>query len=786
MKIIYQNTFPGELGSEFQVRLIDTAIADDGHPPALLYLFDPGFTLNYMATGVDELNTPVIGSELTVHIKVDRSQVRDMLQTLAGNDDYRYVIEITKNGSRFWIGYVEYSGQSFEDLYFPYAFDIKAVDGLGRLADVPFLYAEIMNTAVGQRRSFSNIIFDCLQRMELQPFYNDQAIFVKFIHSWIAVATGVGDIPLGPLDSTFDKARIDPFVLQNIDGNYQSKTCLEVLEMIFYTFNLRIFQSNGMYVIEQINEKLRPQYKAYHYNHSGTIFEVLADQKYIDGEFTKLTGSTYQFIPSVREASVNYNFFDIDLNLFPPPNPAFQYPQNTIFEMTLPIQQGDSFYFFNKTYLAYSGAQVPTSHPRYPLYMMFAAYITIESGSNIRYFEKINNVTGAWVNSWSYFPTQVHFQQFPFYSRGDNSSVDEMIEVAFNIPPATISGTMKVRYEILFFNTEINSFYTPHANAAIGNRSTSFVMKLANQLSGLVRRHYSVYNRQPGAFPEAPIKSSHTLQLPDTSIGDGPLTISSGAIFDDQNRIIRSWRMYSAPQALGNLLLVEILIIRKKAIYNLNAEIQSDSWHPLYQVSNEGLVYTFMNGSFTGSNEIWSLNLFEHQLHRGDLWYMPIQNITDDSAGDSTPGTGSGSPGTGGTSTQYFAGDGIELVNNNTFRASSTLRKIAEANNLPTWNGNTWPGAFPEAPNDDEVYLRGSLSWIAGITKSVFDTLKNAFDTHVLSKVHVPDPTGQPDGKILETQNDQLVYVDKPGRNIDGGRASSVYLPSQKISGGNA
>jgi hypothetical protein len=93
----------------------------------------------------------------------------------------------------------------------------------------------------------------------------------------------------------------------------------------------------------------------------------------------------------------------------------------------------------------------------------------------------------------------------------------------------------------------------------------------------------------------------------------------------------------------------------------------------------------------------------------------------------------------------------------------------------------------PEAPNDDQVYVRGSQSWIAGVSKAAFlalvqtyedfviwtgeqlTVLGQALTNHIESKVHVPDPTDQPDGKILETQEGELVYVDKPSGGGSGG-----------------
>ena len=61
-------------------------------------------------------------------------------------------------------------------------------------------------------------------------------------------------------------------------------------------------------------------------------------------------------------------------------------------------------------------------------------------------------------------------------------------------------------------------------------------------------------------------------------------------------------------------------------------------------------------------------------------------------------------------------------------------------------------------------------------------------DVFPISKAADTDDTDIGNDKILvyKTGSGKHVYEAKPGRNIDGGNAASVYLPSQIISGGNA
>jgi hypothetical protein len=55
-----------------------------------------------------------------------------------------------------------------------------------------------------------------------------------------------------------------------------------------------------------------------------------------------------------------------------------------------------------------------------------------------------------------------------------------------------------------------------------------------------------------------------------------------------------------------------------------------------------------------------------------------------------------------------------------------TVTRIGEdGNGKPTWNGEDWPGGagIDDAPDNEHVYVRGSRSWIIGVTKQGFDAL---------------------------------------------------------------
>ena len=107
---------------------------------------------------------------------------------------------------------------------------------------------------------------------------------------------------------------------------------------------------------------------------------------------------------------------------------------------------------------------------------------------------------------------------------------------------------------------------------------------------------------------------------------------------------------------------------------------------------------------------------------------------------------------------------------------------------LTTLSNNLRAMAYvDDAPNDSNVYSRGALSWIRGVAWSVYNTfvtwatneidlLKIAatnFTAHISNaQIHVPTPQGQVDGRILETQNNMLVYTDKPA--ADGGAGGHI------------
>ena len=132
-KLVYQNVFLGEAGSEYKIEIYWRDQSTGLVMPNEFNTFSPGFTISYQSTGDDELNAYVVGSECVVHWMVENATQRTFLEYLISTDEDQYVLVIRKNDDLFWVGYIEYEGGTFEDQYYPYEYQLKAHDALGRL-----------------------------------------------------------------------------------------------------------------------------------------------------------------------------------------------------------------------------------------------------------------------------------------------------------------------------------------------------------------------------------------------------------------------------------------------------------------------------------------------------------------------------------------------------------------------------------------------------------------------------------------------------------------------------
>ena len=170
----------------------------------------------------DDSDSGISGTSLEMVVQAD---VDGELTSLYTVDNKKFLVELYKNNSLIWTGYV--LPEKYSEPYVPVPYDVSvtASDGLGILKDIPF-------TLSGEKTLFEVTRFCCNQTGMTLDFI----VFSSLVES--SMNTGNSMLVQTSLDvSTF-----------------QDKTCYEVLESILTSLDAFITEANGKWVIARYTD----------------------------------------------------------------------------------------------------------------------------------------------------------------------------------------------------------------------------------------------------------------------------------------------------------------------------------------------------------------------------------------------------------------------------------------------------------------------------------------------------------------------------------------------------
>ncbi|MBK8195980.1 MAG: hypothetical protein IPK76_23280 [Lewinellaceae bacterium] len=95
----------------------------------------PGFTLEY-ETENEKLYTPLMPSRLTFKLIIENDTQQLFLNAMAESYEGQFLVRILRNDDLFWSGVIMPDVVAYEDMDFPYEFELVAIDGLARLKSI--------------------------------------------------------------------------------------------------------------------------------------------------------------------------------------------------------------------------------------------------------------------------------------------------------------------------------------------------------------------------------------------------------------------------------------------------------------------------------------------------------------------------------------------------------------------------------------------------------------------------------------------------------------------------
>jgi hypothetical protein len=271
----------------------------------------PGFTATWEGDGSRVGENPIRSSKAVIHWLVSNSTEETFLDSLAQSSELKYNVLIYRAGTLWWVGTVLPDLCVFENRYYPFAFDLTAVDGLGRLADFDFDYAT--NTSNPDNITLGTIITEALKPTKLDGFYTGSDVYLRASCEWVDSSQTTTRDAL-----EFTRARRIAF-LKNADkadhsGLWEPITCKDALEKVLRSMGCRIEFSRGSYRIYQHQNYRSSSYTEFHYSKTGiTSAGYLTSQSispqsgatWQSSDLALTTGAQYTYFPALRRAVVS-------------------------------------------------------------------------------------------------------------------------------------------------------------------------------------------------------------------------------------------------------------------------------------------------------------------------------------------------------------------------------------------------------------------------------------------------------------------------------------------------
>jgi hypothetical protein len=259
-----------------------------------IYNSEASRVVDVTENAVNEFNARVISDGGTVEqeqcLKEDITALGNATVTIPGFTDALY-----------WTGKITQDLVSIEDQYYPYLYEITAVDGIGLLANQEY-------TTTGNKTIFE-VFKESVDLLSIDSLYRGTDFYLNTcFNTW-----DINQIYNADNDAS-KLIRFNTFVYRetNDDGSFTEPNALDVLKQICTLFGARIYQRSGAYVLEQYKERENISYRYFNYDTQGD--EVTVEDKEDDtainqtsAQGARLNGGSYNFLPALKKVEVSYN-----------------------------------------------------------------------------------------------------------------------------------------------------------------------------------------------------------------------------------------------------------------------------------------------------------------------------------------------------------------------------------------------------------------------------------------------------------------------------------------------
>ena len=247
----YKNEHYSENGTFWKLEILDSTLSS-GNQDIDFDIGPEGVTVKWDGEN-DERYQPIKGSSCNFTMMITNATLNGFLALLRTADEGRFTIKLSYyDGSSwnvYWRGFIVAENLAEEDLDYPFELDVEAIDGLGRLKDLPFNHVATYNAGTGYKALA--YITDMLALCGyIADFGTGNTFLTTIVDLYEDSMSNIGVQSSDPVEKT--QIYADAFLQIDEQGVESPVSALDVLENICKIFGARIYQSRGSWYFVQI------------------------------------------------------------------------------------------------------------------------------------------------------------------------------------------------------------------------------------------------------------------------------------------------------------------------------------------------------------------------------------------------------------------------------------------------------------------------------------------------------------------------------------------------------
>ena len=614
MAIRFTSEFRSDTGIDYKIEIDDSVFVGS---PTTFVVGSEGFTLQYSGE-TDDIVSPIMSSNVSIPFMVQNALQQTFFEQLVAVQESRFRIKISRwvSGSykTYWVGYVMQDIAQIEDAPFPYIYELRAVDGLGRLANIDYTFAnDVFQNSLALTR-MNKILFNCLSSVGTTDLFASTDTFFETCVNWWE-----NNMVYSTTKDAANEIAVDRRIFSTIDddGNETYSKVIEVLRQLCVSFGARVYQSNGRFVFEQYSERAAASRIVSTYDRAGAYIATASksDDVVIDqtvGE-ARLAGNQFDFLPAIKRCEIEFEqkfvgarvaqlYFTFTRTTAQPIG-FISEDSSAVLEIVCPMMH----FNINRT------PNTIVAVPSYAIAPIFAMTIKIEDVNNpgtFYYFQRTFNGFSATspysTPQWTTTPSDYQFDigNFKFSPYG-TAGLSSPVTIQTDQLPVSGELTFQLKQPTLrrVSNGAIYAQPPLYVGLIAGSSIKYDFLANINYISnGQLSPESIVYKASNNATG---IDSNLVLELGKTSIADGPLqtgnlAIWNGSIWAGSDQ----WRKgNSGPyKKLLQLLVTEALALHAKPIRRYNGSFYSS--HDISRrYTFDTFDWLFIGGSLNANNE---------------------------------------------------------------------------------------------------------------------------------------------------------------------------------------